>query len=705
MVRSRVLLCLAIGFGEILTCAQQAAAAGDRLHSAANVVQVDAIVTANGHAVPDLASSDFEVLEDGKPQQIDSATLQRTRSTIFLVDACSNIEVRRQDGVPVHGASGSSPVWGVPWLRTERAVARFLDDFIASSDLKEDKIAILSTNEGSGTMEQPGRDRRAMRESLAEISLPARLQGFCPATNGPERAIQTALSHQFPRSPDVAPPGAGYYSRGFRVDLSSSVYNAISQALDALSEIPGHKDLLVFWSVPTLPHGADSIIRELISRANRDGVSIHILDLDPAPHQYDLSSFVPGKRQLAPGFTGYELNVKNAESYSKEAATAGRLAHLATDTGGLFSELPDPAEGKRDLEFSADHRLGTPYDYFGVLRKYEEDFVRRIQDASVYLISYQPATLSAVPHKIALRLRRPGVMAQLRSAYYGTSGESIPVTAELAAAPEKPLRGAAIRLRAMPFDRANPGPKGLRPVIDLIFSMDSRDLTWTPQPDGTRKATVETTAAWYGNSLSPEGTATHTCTVVAGEVGGPAQCSIELEPNAAGGFFVRAAVRDTGSGRTGTAYTFAPVPEFNRDGYVTMSMPILRSASGGSGLSVDPVFTPGEEVAYDMTAYSVRLDKKTLDPKLTLRISIANGTTFTPVFLGDAVLQNAKEAGLRVPLKGRFRLPADIAPGDYIVQFLVSDTLARQEKKNVFLSNSRVAGFRVISPNHTSLKN
>jgi hypothetical protein len=699
-----------IVFGQILAWALPSVAANVRPPAAADLVRVDAVVSANGRAVSDLTASDFEVYEEGRPLQIDAAELQRSRSTIFLVDACSNFDVRRQDGVPIHSAKGASPAWGVPYLRTERAVAGFLGDYIASADPKEDGIAILSTSEGSGTLEKPGRDRDALRKSLAEVSLPGRLQGFCPATNGPAYALQVALSHKFPKSPDVAPPGAGYYSRGFHFD-SSYEYNSISQALDSLSEIPGHKDLIVFWSGRPQQHSdrEESMIQELTSRANRAGVSIHLLSLAEAPHRYDFPSFEPGRQELTPGFTGYRLDTNNAEIYSKETAMIRRLARLATDTGGLFSELPDPWEGKGNLEYSAARRLGTPEDYFGVLRKYGEDFVRRVQESSVYMISCRPAKRSGAFHNITLKVRRPGVTAQLRSGYYDTPAEQTPVSAdpaaELATALEKPLRGTAIRLRAMPFDRADAGPKGLHPLIDLVLSMDARDLTSTPQPDGTRRATVETIAAWYGSNLTREGTQTHTCTVAAGPADAPVQCVIELEPNAAGGVFVRAAVRDAGSGRMGTAYTFAPIPEFNRNGYVTMSMPILRSASSNRGLSVDPEFAPGEEVMYDMTAYSARLDKKTQDPKLTLRISLANGNTFEPVSLGDAELRNVKASGARVPLKGRFRLPPDLPPGDYVVQFLVADTLARQEKRNLFLSNSRVTGFHVVSPHHTASQN
>ncbi len=700
MRRTRTALCPAILFGQILALAQSATAPETYFQATANLVQVDAIVRENGHPVSDLTAADFELYEDGKPRQIEAITLQSNRTTMFLVDACGNANLWREDGLR-NDPREPAPFWGVPYLRTERAVAGFLADLVAFPAHREDKITILSTNEGTGKLEEPSSDRTTIREGLARIPLPGRLQAFC-AAHSPEASIQVALQHRFSKAADVAPPGDGYYSRGFRIDVPSYFYNLISQALDALSGIPGHKDLLVFSSGTVHSEREASIIQELTSRANRAGVSIHLLSLTPTPHKSDPSPSVSSNGQLMPTDPLYVRDVAN---YNAFVLAMQRFAHLATDTGGSFLELPDPKAGKSTREIIADAQLGTPYDRFGVLRKYEENLVSGVQGSSVYLISYRPEAPSFAFHKIDLKVRRPGVTAQWRSGYYDTPSEtppiSLPASAQLAEALEKPLHGTSIGLRAMSFDRADEGPKGLRPIIDLVLSMDSRDLTWSPQSDGTRKATVEATAAWYGNSLHPEGTATHNCNIdAAQDERTPAQCVIELDPSAAGGFFVRAAVRDAASGRIGTAYTLAPVPEFNRDGYVTMSSPILRSVSAPAALSVDPEFVPGEEVAYDMTAYGVQLDKSTRDPKLTLRISVASETTFAPIFLGEAIPQSLKGPGWRVPLKGRFRLPPDIAPGNYIVQFLVADTLAPKKIRNLYLSNSRVAGFHIVPPNH-----
>lgn len=53
-----------------------------RFRAGANLVRVDAYVTAGGQAVADLAASDFEVLEDGRPQRIESFEIIRPRGPV-----------------------------------------------------------------------------------------------------------------------------------------------------------------------------------------------------------------------------------------------------------------------------------------------------------------------------------------------------------------------------------------------------------------------------------------------------------------------------------------------------------------------------------------------------------------------------------------------------------------------------------------------
>jgi len=52
-----------------------------------------------------------------------------------------------------------------------------------------------------------------------------------------------------------------------------------------------------------------------------------------------------------------------------------------------------------------------------------------------------------------------------------------------------------------------------------------------------------------------------------------------------------------------------------------------------------------------------------------------------------------------VPLQGRLKLPTDLVPGDYILDFLVTDELDRDKAAGGVTQNSRVAEFHIAEPN------
>ena len=683
--------------------------------ASATLVQVDTTVSSGGLAVPDLTTADFVVYEDGKPQPIDSVTLQTNHTVAYLVDACYNESGHREDHVPmVIDQRGVPPLWGVPYIRPERIIAQFLDGLISHNPAPLDKIAILSDNEGSSKTEQPGADLGIMRANLARIPLPARLHGGCLDSGvSADRSLVAAIG-----LPPFELEGYPFRIRWDRRLL----YQAISQAVDALSNLPGHKDLMVFSLFP-LPGSKDhpgtpdpqvtqvdeSLRRDLTEKANRSGIALHILASYEAPHPPDHPTSDSAGR-LPSVFTTQNF-VREFSDYKRTVADTEKITSLTKDTGGTFRELSDSRQGENPEMRVRELQLREPIDNFlPELHDAEMTFVNTVANSSIYLLTYRPGPGTGSYHKIDLKIRRPGVTARWRNGYYDTPPAPRPVTlpaaAELAEALEKPLSATSIGVRAMPFDRADEAPKGLRTIIDLVLSLDSRDLTWTPQPDGARKATLTTTAAWYRDDIEPAGTVTHDCTVTspAGNPNPVAQCVLEIDPPSPGFYFIRAAVRDSVSGRLGAAYTLAPAPEYNR-GSVYMSSPIVRRVGGTDGLSVDPVVTAGEELDYDLTAYSMELDKKTRDPKLTLRISLGNHVTYAPVSLGAEEVLNLKGPAWRVPLKGRFRLPPDIAPGDYDIQFLLTDVLAKDTQLGGPRRITRVAGIHVVSPDSTEPRN
>ncbi len=67
-----------------------------RFRAGANLVRLDAYVSANGQAVTDLKQEDFEVLEDGAPQKVESFEIIRPRPPSSRRRASSRTPLRRR---------------------------------------------------------------------------------------------------------------------------------------------------------------------------------------------------------------------------------------------------------------------------------------------------------------------------------------------------------------------------------------------------------------------------------------------------------------------------------------------------------------------------------------------------------------------------------------------------------------------------------
>lgn len=64
--------------------------------SGVEAVRVDALVTSGGRPVTDLSAADFEVLDNGVPQQVDHAAFEEVPlNLVFVIDASSSVEGER----------------------------------------------------------------------------------------------------------------------------------------------------------------------------------------------------------------------------------------------------------------------------------------------------------------------------------------------------------------------------------------------------------------------------------------------------------------------------------------------------------------------------------------------------------------------------------------------------------------------------------
>jgi hypothetical protein len=162
---------------------------------------------------------------------------------------------------------------------------------------------------------------------------------------------------------------------------------------------------------------------------------------------------------------------------------------------------------------------------------------------------------------------------------------------------------------------------------------------------------------------------------------------IDLPFDAPGLYIVRVAVKDQATGKTGFAHTLAAATEHNVK-RLTLSDALLHAVPSENGRLSDDVFAPGAQIAYELTGYGMMSDKKSRQANLAIRVGMTSVTEGIPLFAGAETPVNSPGATWQTAMKGKLTLPSDIAPGEYMLEFVVGDKLSK-----VVLY--RLAGFRV----------
>jgi len=147
-------------------------------------------------------------------------------------------------------------------------------------------------------------------------------------------------------------------------------------------------------------------------------------------------------------------------------------------------------------------------------------------------------------------------------------------------------------------------------------------------------------------------------------------------------------VRDVASQRTGSASQFVLVPNV-RNGRLAIS----GIVAAGSQSAEDPneaqagaavrKLKPGTTLDYTYTIYNPVLDQSGKNPKLMVE---------TRLFKDDKLVYSDKPVPLnpgdatdlkQIKTVGAMKLGADLKPGEYVLQVVVTDELIKQKRKKV----------------------
>ena len=655
-----------------LLAGRQSSTSQPTFRVAVDVVSIDAVVTDDrGRAVRDLTADDFEVLQNGRRQNVTSATFipvastgvpaaappprfaPPARSTTDAASTPSTQIVREQVGRTIVVVVDDLGLSGQGLLRLLPALRRF----VGSELLTTDAVAIVRTGEMNGLLQSLTRDRDALLSAVDALRYNT-LSRRGPSAGGD--VVQLGNS----------PP---QFDGAERPLASLESLSALHFVVRAARDLPGRKTVVIasegFQNLGSRgTTGQDSRVRNAIERvtdqAVRSGVVLYALDCTGLEtgglRASDDIHYVPDMTKAVGRFSTERLNALQDAQQS--------LAYLTEQTGGFaVVNTNDLAKGLA--------RIGDD------IRDY-------------YIIGYtpEPETFAvdsrlARQHSIAVKVKRPGMRIRTRRGFTGTSD---PPPAEREVTPAQAL----VRAAMSPFSETAIGvqatslpgywpDRGL--FVRTVLHLDASALTFQPVGNGAQGATVDL----VGLVFDTDGAQVHDMstgfdvTLASDAVARVAEDGLvyvaRIPISKPGGYQLRFALRDRHSGRIGTGGGFVAVPDVT-GGALALSGVVLRSVQGTASpeglesdrFSVAPrdarrVFAHGATLAYAYQVYNGR----------AVRAGVSLWRGERRVMEAPAVDLVSPPAGIPATAEGRLTLDPSVTPGSYVLQVTATATDGR----------------------------
>jgi VWFA-related protein len=685
-----------------------------------NLIQVDATVTdKDGRQVTDLRADEFEILENGKGQTI----------TNFSYVALAPVAAK--PAKPTTPPDKNAPPVPPTRLRPEqvqRTIALVVDDLglsfesthFVQSALKKfvneqmqpgDLVAIVRTGSGMGALQQFTSDKRVLSLAIDNLRWNRLGRGglspFAPLRG---QTIADELG--------AGTPGAsgedGSSIDEFRNELFTvGTLGALSYIVQGLTDLPGRKSVMLFSdgikivnqdgqglraadivgtsSVKSRSNRILDSLRRLTELANRASVVIYTMD-------------VRGLQVL--GVTAAD----NTRGLDRPGVQDGLVVNPLEES--MLTRRADFFESQQGLNFLAQQTGGIAIrnnnDLNWGIKKMLED------QQGYYLIGYRPDEETFDPkrarfNKLQIKVKRPGLKVRYRSGFFGVTDEEmrppVPQTRaeQLSRAIIAPFASGDLDVRLTSLF-ANDAKTGS--FMRSLLHVDSRNLTFVEEADGWHKVTFDVMAVTFGDNgvIVDQASRTHNMRVRGETYQRIMQSGFDyimtVPIKKAGAYQLRAALRDSATQRVGSASQFIEVPDIGKN-RLTLSGIIVNgfdpqkrknnASSGaaaqnaeGTNAESDPLAVPavrifrrGMVLEFGYVIYNAQPDKATHRPQLQTQLRVFRDGQ--QIYAGNVL---SFDAGAQTDLKrlstgGRLQLGTDMTPGDYVLQLVVTDLLAK----------------------------
>lgn len=686
-----------------------------------NLVQIDVTVTdKKGQPVTDLRPEEVEILEDNRPQKITNF------SYVSLDNTAEGQPLAANSPAPTDKSAPPVPPARLRPQDVRRTVALVVDDLSLSFEsthymrqaLKKfvdqqmqpgDLVAIIRTGGGIGALQEFTSDKRQLYAAIERVKFNLQGRGgigaFSPIDGDQIAAARgqspVGVEQEEDERRTVGTRSAADELNDFREDIFSiGTLGAINYIVRGMKELPGRKSILLLSEGFELyQQDRDNsrfleALRRLIDQANRASVIIYTMDAR------GLQTLGLTAADNVSALTPDELESSLSDRRTKLFDTQSGLNYLAQQTGGLA--------------------IRNTNDLSGGIKRILDD------QKGYYLIGYRPDEATFDPkgarrrfHNLKVKIKRPGLNHRTRTGFYGvTDEEAAPVRRtrgeQLAGAITSPFNSSGVGLRLTSLFGNDPKAGSF---VRSVMHINVRDLTFVEEADGWHKTVFDVLALTFGDNGVVIDESNRTQTIrMRGETYKRALqnglvYTMAVPVKKPGAYQLRAALRDTASERVGSASQFIEVPDIGKNrltisGIIIQGVdpattrngatqPAQDEASAGptNGASktqdltdtADPQASPamrrfrrGMVMQYGYIIYNAKLAPA---PQLTTQMRLFRDGK--PIFTGKiAPLSTTGQTDLkRITGGGFLQLGTDMTPGEYVLQVVVTDALAKDKHR------------------------
>ena len=655
----------------------------------------------------DLTAADFDVVEGGRTMEVRQAVYVDTargasppppssQPVVLAPPATAPGQARRPSisDAPVADRTRIIAIvvddLGLSFESTHhvrRMLTKFVDEQVRPGDL----VAILRTSTGAGALQQFTTDRRLLRGAVDRIRWTifsrSGISAFAPIVADPAAAGSGTAEVDNERSLE-----------GLRTEmLAAGSLGALEFVIRGVESLPGRKSVVFVSEGMRLMErqkgfassGSGRVWRaftRVMDRANQAGVVVYTMD----------------PRGLATGGVTAEDNPQpglppppgapGAASGSEIGAAAQQA--VLSSAAERRSFLLDSQQG---LTYIAEQTGG-----FAVLNTNDLNvgLGRALEDsAGYYLVGYEgapDALRSWDPGRVKVRVNRPGLRVRARKGLFGPAdgGRKTEVVSAdpLVAAAMSPFSAGAMNVRVTGLFGHEVG-KGS--FLRSLFFIDPAGVAFEQLADGKHAAQITLALLMFGDD---------------GRIVSEAKrlVNLQLEPeryrlarergilynarlavSRAGGYQLRAAVRDERTGTVGSSSQFVEVPPVGR-GRLALSSILMRGADAAAAdpsadsVALEPeslgdtvfgepwvrIFRPGSDAIYSYEIYD-----GVSDGSITLTTVAALLRDGRTLYEGPAspLRRAAAVKAVRVgPIAGRLSFSRATEPGTYTLRVTVS---------------------------------